>query len=63
MDQQTNIIAAHQSALRMIATLTKEGLKTDGAHHKQYFLEKILEVADPALLERIQGAFDPGIPS
>lgn len=63
MDQQAIVIAAHHSVLRMIAALAKEGLRTDGAHHKQYFLEKILEVADPDLLEQIQGSFDPGIPS
>lgn len=63
MDQQANVIAAQQSALRMIATLAKEGLQTDGSHHKQYFLEKIMEIANPDLLEQIQGSFDPGIPS
>lgn len=63
MDQQANIIAAYQSAMRMIAILANEGMATDSAHHKQYFLEKILGVADPDLLERIQGASDPGIPS
>lgn len=48
-----------------IADLAQEGLKTDGVHHKQYFLEKILEIADPALLERMRTdqTFDPGIPS
>jgi hypothetical protein len=63
MGQQENIIAAHQSALRMISALAKNGLQTDGAHHKQYLLEKIMEVADPVLLEQMQadGAFDPGI--
>ncbi|MBU2768418.1 hypothetical protein HAP94_20125 [Acidithiobacillus ferrivorans] len=63
MGQQENIIAAHQSALRMISALAKNGLQTDGARHKQYLLEKIMEVADPALLEQMQadGAFDPGI--
>jgi hypothetical protein len=34
MGQQENIIAAHQSALRMISALAKNGLQTDGAHHK-----------------------------
>ncbi len=63
MDQQANTIAAYQSAMRMIAILANEGMTTDGAHHKQYFLEKIMAVADPDLLERIQGAFAPGIQS
>ena len=62
MDQQAHIIASYQSAMRMIAILANEGMTTDGAH-KQYFLEKILGVADPDLLERIQGAFATGIQS
>ena len=64
MDQQGNIIAAHQSALRIISALVINGLQTDGPQHKQYILEKVMEIADPAMLEQMQTgrAFVPGSP-
>lgn len=30
-----------------LIALCLDGLYTDGAHHKQYYLEKILELLDP----------------
>lgn len=45
-----------------IIELLKEGLWTDGAHHKQWYLYEVLELIDPKIakdIERLTG--DKGI--
>ncbi len=38
-----------ESLITQIHNLCLEGLETDGAHHKQWYLEQILKIISPGI--------------
>jgi hypothetical protein len=52
------------SLISELAELALEGLTTDGAHHKQWYLEKMLKLLTPNDYEKTKEEFnwDEGIP-
>ncbi|KKL78792.1 hypothetical protein LCGC14_2021330 [marine sediment metagenome] len=47
--------------LAEIMELAKDGLFTDGGHHKQWFLEEIFKLAGGEIDEEMQQEFEEGI--
>ena len=47
--------------LSEIMEMARDGLVTDGGHHKQWYLEEIFKLAGGEITEEMQQSFEEGI--
>ncbi len=47
--------------IAMIRELAKDGLYTDGGHHKQWFLEEIFKLSGGEIDQEMEGSIEEGI--